>query len=251
MPKSGSHLIIQILQGLTRIGPFVNPGFPPVNRAEDNRQYSVKGVLENINRMRSGDIGYGYLDARDEYVDAINRDGLASIFVFRDPRDMIISHVFYATEIFQEHGMHEYYTKKLSTMEERINAAIGGVNEDGLELIGVKARYESHLGWLDQSGILCLRFEQLRGNQEQAFNSILDYLESQGFQLEVDRQEARSTLGEAVQPRKSGTFRSGKVGDWRQYFTQQNVDFFKKSTGDLLVKLGYEEDDTWSLDRDH
>ncbi len=251
MPKSGSHLIIQVLQGLTRIGPFVNPGFPPVNRAEDNRQYSVKGVLENINRMRSGDIGYGYLDARDEYVDAINRDGLASIFVFRDPRDMIISHVFYATEIFQEHGMHEYYTKKLSTMEERINAAIGGVNEDGLELIGVKARYESHLGWLDQSGIICLRFEQLRGNQEQAFNSILDYLESQGFQLEVDRQEARSTLGEAVQPRKSGTFRSGKVGDWRQYFTQQNVDFFKKSTGDLLVKLGYEEDDTWSLDRDH
>lgn len=251
MPKSGSHLIIQILQGLTRIGPFVNPGFPPVNRAEDNRQYSVKGVLENINKMRSGDIGYGYLDARDEYVDAINRDGLASIFVFRDPRDMIISHVFYATEIFQEHGMHEYYTKKLSTMEERINAAIGGVNEDGLELIGVKERYETHLGWLDQSGILCLRFEQLRGNQEQSFNSILDYLESRGLQPEVDREEARAALREAVQPKKSGTFRSGKVGDWRQYFTQNNVDFFKKSTGDLLVKLGYEEDDTWSLNQDH
>jgi hypothetical protein len=36
MPKSGSHLIIQVLQGLTRVGPFVNPGFPPVNRTEDN-----------------------------------------------------------------------------------------------------------------------------------------------------------------------------------------------------------------------
>jgi len=117
MPKSGSHLIIQVLQGLTRIGPFVNPGFPPVNRAEDNRQYSVKGILDNINSMRTGDIGYGYLDARDEYVSALNREGLASIFVFRDPRDMIVSHVFYATEIFEEHGMHEYYTKKLSTME--------------------------------------------------------------------------------------------------------------------------------------
>jgi len=73
MPKSGSHLIIQVLQGLTRIGPFVNPGFPPVNRAEDNRQYSVKGILDNINSMRTGDIGYGYLDARDEYVSALNR----------------------------------------------------------------------------------------------------------------------------------------------------------------------------------
>ena len=190
MPKSGSHLIIQILQGLTRIGPFVNPGFPPVNRAEDNRQFTVEGILLNISRMRSGDIGYGYLDARQVYVDALTRDGIASIFVFRDPRDMIISHVFYATEIFSGHGMHEYYTKKLSSMEERINTAIGGINENGLELIGVKERYESHLGWLDQPEILCLRFEELRGNQEHAFSLILDYLEGQGFQPGVTRNVA-------------------------------------------------------------
>ena len=246
MPKSGSHLIIQILQGLTRIGPFVNPGFPPVNRTEDNRQFTVEGILDNISRMRSGDIGYGYLDARQIFVNALTRDGIASIFVFRDPRDMIISHVFYATEIFDGHGMHEYYTKKLSSMEERINTAISGVNENGLELIGVKERYESHLGWLDQPEILCLRFEELRGNQEHAFSLILDYLEGQGFQLGVTRREATQALNEAVQPKKSGTFRSGKVGEWRQHFTQKNVDFFKQSTGDLLVKLGYEDDDSWT-----
>jgi hypothetical protein len=249
MPKSGSHLIIQVLQGLTRIGPFVNPGFPPVNRAEDNRQFTVEGILHNISRMRSGDIGYGYLDARQVYVDALTRDGIASIFVFRDPRDMIISHVFYATEIFSGHGMHEYYTKKLSSMEERINTAIGGMNENGLELIGVKARYESHLGWLDQPQILCLRFEELRGNQEHAFSLILDYLEGQGFQPGVTRNVAMQAINESVQPKKSGTFRSGKVGEWRQHFTQKNVDFFKQSTGDLLVKLGYEDNDTWTLDQ--
>jgi hypothetical protein len=249
MPKSGSHLIIQILQGLTRIGPFVNPGFPPVNRAEDNRQFTVEGILHNISRMRSGDIGYGYLDARQVYVDALTRDGIASIFVFRDPRDMIISHVFYATEIFSGHGMHEYYTKKLSSMEERINTAIGGINENGLELIGVKERYESHLGWLDQPEILCLRFEELRGNQEHAFSLILDYLEGQGFQPGVTRNVAMQAINESVQPKKSGTFRSGKVGEWRQHFTQKNVDFFKQSTGDLLVKLGYEDNDTWTMDQ--
>jgi hypothetical protein len=77
----------------------------------------------------------------------------------------------------------------------------------------------------------------------------LDYLERHGFQLEVDRREATAVLGAAVQPKKSGTFRSGKVGDWRQHFTQTNVDFFKQSTGELLVKLGYEDDDTWTLDQ--
>ncbi|MBP1693986.1 MAG: hypothetical protein H6Q37_1869, partial [Chloroflexi bacterium] len=45
MPKSGSHLINQILQGLTRIGPFVNTGFPPVNRAEDNERLSDSEIL--------------------------------------------------------------------------------------------------------------------------------------------------------------------------------------------------------------
>ena len=38
MPKSGSHLINQVVQGLTRLGPFVNPGFPPVNRDEVNEK---------------------------------------------------------------------------------------------------------------------------------------------------------------------------------------------------------------------
>lgn len=246
MPKSGSHLIIQVLQGLTRIGPFVNPGFPPVNRSEDNRQFTVEGILHNISLMRPGDIGYGYLDARKEYIQALSRDGIASIFVFRDPRDMIVSHVFYATEIFQEHGMHDYYTEQLSTMEERINAAIVGVNENSLHLIGVRERYDNHIGWLNEPGILCIRFEDLRQNQEHSFDLILDYLETKGFHAEITRADARLSLGNAVQPKKSGTFRSGKVGDWRQHFTQKNVDTFKQSTGDLLEKLGYEADDNWS-----
>src|SRR3989304_6202448 len=37
MPKSGSHLIIQILLGLTRLGPFVDPGLPPLNRSASKR----------------------------------------------------------------------------------------------------------------------------------------------------------------------------------------------------------------------
>ena len=72
MPKSGSHLIIQVLQGLTELGPFVNPGFPPLNRTEDNRQLSDNAVLDNLSRMRSGDIGYGYIKAKPgEHYNAI------------------------------------------------------------------------------------------------------------------------------------------------------------------------------------
>jgi len=245
MPKSGSHLIIQVLQGLTRIGPFVNPGFPPVNRTEDNCQLSVQGILANLNQMKAGDIGYGYLHATEPFVQALTRPGMASLFVFRDPRDMIISHVFYATEMYQDHGMHRYYNEKLSTMEERINAAIGGVTEEGAELSSVKERYVRYIGWLEQADVLCLRFEDLILNQEKAFDQLLDYLEERGFQSKIHRQQAIESLAAAIAPKKSGTFRKGKPGNWREHFTQANVDFFKEVAGDLLIQLDYEKDLNW------
>jgi hypothetical protein len=245
MPKSGSHLIIQILQGLTEIGPFVNPGFPPVNRAEDNRQLSDRAIMEKLSRMRSGDIGYGYLSAKEKYINALTRPGIGSVFVYRDPRDMIVSHVFYATEMFAGHGMHRYYNEKLNSVEERINAAIGGVTEAGFELRSVRARYEAYMGWREQSDILCLRFEDLRLEQDDSFRKILDYLEEKGYQPEIDSHLAVKILGSAVQPKKSGTFRKGKPGSWREHFTQKNIDFFKESTGDLLIELGYEVDNDW------
>ena len=61
IPKSGSHLIIQILRGFAKLGPFVISGFPPVNRGEDNMKLDNEAVVENLKRMLSGDIGYGYL----------------------------------------------------------------------------------------------------------------------------------------------------------------------------------------------
>jgi hypothetical protein len=245
MPKSGSHLIIQVLQGLINVGPFVNPGFPPVDRTEDNRQISEAGIVANIYRMKPGDIGYGYLHAREPFTEAMTRPGMASVFVYRDPRDMIISHVFYATEIHQDHAMHRFYTEELTTMEQRINAAINGVNKGDLHMRGVKSRYEAYQDWLVNPDVLCLRFEDLILNRTATFNQLLDYLENKGLRSSVSRKRAVEFLNAAIEPHKSGTFRKGKPGNWREHFTQDNVDHFKKASGDLLLQLGYESDTDW------
>lgn len=245
MPKSGSHLIIQVLQGLTRLGPFVNPGFPPVNRAEDNRKLSDGAILANIRHMRPGDIGYGYLSAVPHFIDALTRPGRATIFVYRDPRDMIISHILYATQMHPGHWMHRYYTETLQTMEERINAAIQGVEEPGSELTPVRERYEGYLGWLDQPEVLSLRFESLMLDRQAALECLLAYLERRGFELRVPRTRAVQTLEAAIVPKKSGTFRKGQPGNWREHFTEVNKDFFKEKAGDLLIRLGYEVSSEW------
>ena len=56
---------------------------------------------------------------------------------------------------------------------------------------------------------------------------------------------ALQVLDQAVMPRKSGTFRKGKPGNWREHFTQANKTHFKELTGDLLIRLGYEENNLW------
>lgn len=245
MPKSGSHLIIQVLQGLTRIGPFVNPGIPPLNRAEDNAKLNDEAVIRNIQRLRSGDITYGYVHARPPFLSLLTQPGRAMVFVYRDPRDMIISHVFYATQIHTGHGMHDYYTRVLSNMEERIHAAIQGVDEGDARLSNIRQKYLNYLGWLETPGVLCLRFEELILNREQALNTLLDYLQERGFTPRVSRPQAVQALAQAVMPKKSGTFRKAQPGNWREYFTESNKAAFKALAGDLLIRLGYEQDDQW------
>lgn len=245
MPKSGSHLIIQVLQGLVDLGPFVNPGFPPVNRGEDNSKLPEGNILANIRRMRPGDIAYGYIKAKEPFISALSSPGRATVFVYRDPRDMIVSHVFYATQMHKRHWMHRYYTEVLSNMEQRINAAIQGVDEDGTELSSIQTKYENYMGWLDQPDALSMRFENLILEREAALSCILDYLERRGFTARLPRQQAVDVLAEAIRPRKSGTFRKGKPGNWREHFTPLNKALFKDQAGDLLIRLGYEKDNDW------
>ena len=245
MPKSGSHLIIQILLGLTRFGPFVNPGYPPVNRAEDNRNLSPEAVLDNIKNMRPGDIRYGYIHAKEPFVTALTGPDRATIFVYRDPRDMIVSHVFYATEIHKGHGMYPYYTQVLNSVEERINAQIMGVVEPGFELSPIRKKYDEYLCWLEQPQVLSIRFEDLINQRGDTLNAMLDEVQKTGYTIPTPREKALEILAEAIQPKKSHTFRSGKTGGWREYFTKEHKELFKDVAGDLLVRLGYEESNNW------
>ncbi len=158
---------------------------------------------------------------------------------------MIVSHVFYATQMHTGHWMHRYYTETLHTMEERINAAIQGVDEDGTELSDIRTKYLAYTGWLEQPQVLCMRFEDLILNREPALGRLLDYLEQRGYTPQVHRAEAIPILLEAIKPKKSGTYRKSQPGNWREHFTQVNKALFKEQAGDLLLRLGYEQDDSW------
>jgi hypothetical protein len=244
MPKSGSKLLMQILHGFTRIAPLVDPGFGPIRTVTVNgRTRLPEEIQADLRRLQPGNITLSYLHATPENQAFLNRPNWASFFIYRDPRDLLVSHVFYATDLNPNHAMHAYYQG--ISMDERLNTAITGIQRDGLSLPSVRTRYERILGWLEVPCVMSLRFESLILEREKTIQAMLHHFEAAGYTLTIPHAEAERRLAAAIDPKKSPTFRKGKVGNWQEYFTPHHKRLFKEVAGDLLVRLGYEQDNDW------
>jgi sulfotransferase 6B1 len=244
-PKSGSHLLLQILNGFTRIIPYKYVEADPIRTIEKaGRRRSNEEVLSALTRIPPGVIGWGYLEATPENIAYLCQPHRVNYFIYRDPRDMLVSQVFFATDMHEEHGMHEFYSS-LPDFGERLKVAITGIDHDGLYMVSVKQRYASVFEWLEQPHVMCIRFEDLIHQRDATLAAMLDEVESTDYKITMPREKALSILAQAIRPRKSHTFRTGKTGGWREHFTVEHKNLFKDVAGDLLVKLGYEKDNNW------
>lgn len=244
-PKSGSHLLLQILNGLTRILPYKYVEANPVRTIEKKgRRRTEKEILNDLKRIPQGAIGWGYVDPTPENIAFLCQPQRINYFIYRDPRDMLVSQVFFATDMQEEHGMHELY-KSLPDFGERLKVAITGIDDGGLYMVSVKQRYASVFEWLEQPHVMCIRFEDLIDRRHSTLEAMLDEIESIGYQIPTPREKALSILAQSIRPKKSHTFRSGKTGSWHEHFTDEHKQLFKDVAGDLLVKLGYEKDNDW------
>ena len=244
-PKSGSHLLLQILNGFTRIMPYAYVQADPIRTIrKDGARRKPEKILADLRHLPMGVIGWGYLEASPENVAFLCQPHRVNYFMYRDPRDLLVSQVFFATDMNEEHGMHEYY-KSLPDFGERLKVAITGIDQDGVYMVNVKQRYATVFEWLEQQDVMCVRFEDLIQNRQATLEAMLDEVESTGYKIPVPREKALTILMHSIQPRKSHTFRSGKAGGWREHFTDEHKKLFKDVTGDLLVRLGYETSDDW------
>lgn len=244
-PKSGSHLLLQVLNGFTQIMPYRYVDADPIRTIEKNgRRKTKEEILDELKRVPNGVIGWGYVEASTENISVLCQPERVNYFIYRDPRDMLVSQVFYATDIHEEHGMHDYYNS-LPDFGARLNVAITGIDQDGLKMVSVKQRYAGVFQWLEQKNVMCIRFEELINNRDVTLNAMLNQVEKTGYKIPTLREKALSILAEAIQPKKSHTFRSGKTGGWREYFTEEHKKLFKDVAGELLVRLDYEKNNDW------
>ncbi len=246
-PKSGTHLLTQVLQGLAQLGPAVSSGLPAVVTfaGSTGEPRPLHSILRDLQRLRPGDIAYGHLHALPEVASLLTRDVVAPFFIFRDPRDVVVSHVHYVTEMEPNHVHHRFYRYELKTFAERLMTSILGRPELEVPFPDIRGRFEPYLGWLDCPEVLVLQFEDFITQQEQALLRVLDHAQGRGFPVTVGEQEGLEVLRSAIDPKRSPTFRSGKVGKWHEVFSEKHKSTFKEVAGDLLVRLGYEASNDW------
>jgi hypothetical protein len=244
-PKSGTHLLDQILLGFSKAAPFSTRlhSFFAGYEGESGRKRSIEETLAWVDSLRPLDVASAHLFAWDEVVQRVASPAFIPYFIFRDPRDVVVSHVFYVTDMEKRHVHHEYYAS-LPDFNSRLEVSILGRQDAGVEFPNIAGRFAPYLGWLDQPSVMTVHFEDLVNDRASALNRIIDHF-LRRVPLSVSRSLLREALESSINPKKSPTFRSGRTGEWKQHFTPEHKLFFKEVAGDLLVRLGYEKDNDW------
>ena len=244
-PKSGTHLLDQILLGFSNVAPYAKRlhSFYAEYEGESGRKHTPEHAVAWINSLGSRDIASAHLFARSEIIQQVCSSSFIPYFIFRDPRDVAVSHVFYVTDIETTHVHHNYY-KSLPDFDSRLRVSILGMPDATVEFLNIADRFVPYLGWLEQPAVMKIQFENLVNDRTATLNRIIDHFLA-GVPLQTPRNLILNSLESAINPNKSPTFRSGKTGEWKKYFTDEHKNIFKDVAGDLLVRLGYETSNDW------
>jgi sulfotransferase 6B1 len=244
-PKSGTHLLDQILLGFSNVAPYARRlhSFYAEYEGESGVKRTPEQALEWLDSLKPNDVASAHLFARPESVIRVTSQKFIPYFIFRDPRDVVVSHVFYVTEMELHHVHHEYY-QSLPDFDSRLKVSILGRTDTDMEFPDIANRFAPYMGWLNHKEVLSIHFEDLINDRAATLTRIMEHFLNR-VPLQASQNLILDSLESSINPTKSPTFRSGKTGEWKKYFNEEHKKIFKNVAGDFLVRLGYERDNNW------
>lgn len=204
-------------------------------------------ILKKLDKLPTGVIISPFYIRFPDFSAMEKPDAYKAFFVARDPRDLIVSNYFSLK--YSHTPYHPYIIemrKKLNSMS--LNNGIKDIISSSTE--GIKLTLK---GWFNQKSekIMLIKYEDMFGDNQTAIFS--DLLKHCGINLTdntiasiLKRYSFKNICG-----REQGSedvkhhYRKGVAGDWKNYFSDEHKNLFKKLSGDLLVKCGYEKDNSW------
>jgi sulfotransferase 6B1 len=239
VPKCGTHLVNQIVRGI-----------PAFSEAEWLWLLQNENFMSKLEYRAPGSVMLGHLYYSPELKEYLDLHHIPRFFIYRDPRDMVVSYVFHVLNFDPQHELRRFFTEDLKSDEERILKLVSGfkVEKEKLEYGDIRFHYYPFLPWLNDPGTCILRYEDLIKDpsiKQQTLSKMVDYLSTYIPSTYLEKSKLLYDMEKNMDPKKSNTFRRGKAGGWKDYFTDEIKRTFKSIAGEFLIDLGYEKDLNW------
>ncbi|ETW93259.1 MAG: hypothetical protein ETSY1_40010 [Candidatus Entotheonella factor] len=210
------------------------------------RKIKLKTLEYKIKQIRNNSFSIGHMPYDPLVIDLLNKNRIKTLFMIRDPRDIVVSKMYYNVKR-KRHFLHKHY-QSLNSDKDRIKAAILGVKKPNGEMValGIADKLRSVLAWLQTDNVKSVRFEDLigdrgGGDQERQMQSLFSVAAHIGKSL---TDEEVAAIGNQMFG-QGHTFRSGSIGAWQNHFDTELKELFKKESGDQLIEFGYESNFDW------
>ncbi len=251
-PKSGTHLLYQILYSI-----------PGLQKWDDIVSVqALCGVMNTVSHVRwkvgaapDGSIIRSHLMYSDEIRNVLREFNCKVLFIYRDLRDVAVSHARWITKeerIF----LHDIYTD-YPGFDEQLMSSIKGVPigtpfGSNVSQPDIGTDFSRWQGWVTDPDTYAVKFEDLVGERGggsedkrlHIVEQILDHLEINLSSQEVHKKFASTALN----PEESHTFKKGgkgSIGGWKATFKEAHKEAFKVLAGQTLIDLGYEQNFNW------
>jgi hypothetical protein len=246
VPKSGTHLLLQILRALPHVRYF--QGFvasAPSWRHVERPPGDLAGLLDKI---APREVVPGHLFYSPEVEAGLRKRNFLHYLIYRDPRDIVVSEAHYLTHTAKHHTLHNAFADRCQDDDARIALAIRGLpsgEENAVYFPDISKRFGRYRPWIDHADVFALQYEALRSESltEMVGRMIAFYQARTNYDFDAEVTTAHAIA--AIDPKRSHTFRSAQLGQWRTAFSADNRRLFKEIAGPLLIELGYERDLDW------
>lgn len=244
IPKAGTHLITT---ELARLGiasnSWLHINTKWVNK-ETKKRAPLSGFSIDLERVEQlartvpkGTFFSSHLPYSQELDEYIGNSDFRSIFLVRDPRDILVSSYFYMMRL-KRHPAHSFL-QSLPDEISRYRALLYG-HSSYKTMEPIADSYEAFLGWVMSENVLMVKFEDLVGGP----GGGSDYKRCKTLKKIIQHTNPKSEYMPEDQVllethRKSSTFRSGKTGTWREYIPADLAEEVENAFESAVLKLGY------------
>ncbi|MBN8207258.1 sulfotransferase domain-containing protein [Bacillus sp. NTK071] len=241
VPKSGTHLLKQILLGLPET--FHIPG----NVIYEGLEKDHNKHLQKMKTLRDNEIIMGHIYYSERWAKLLSDNQIKQVFIIRDLRDVVVSLTYFIKSKLPDHPLYPLFTQSGTTQKDCYLSLINGVKTKDTKYGNIVEFFHDFRGWVNHNEVLTVTYEELMESAQsrhKSLKNIAQYLTKElNYPLSIN--EMINHMEANILPSQSPTFRKGSIGSWREEFDDEVKEAFKKVAGDLLIQLGYEKNHVW------